>query len=106
MIARRLAVLAATSALASFAIPAGCAPGPEPTCELGSERPRCPPSSESWWSTRYEAVCGHARTDCSAGVQVVAPNGRPSCDPAAPELGAACSDGSLPYCHFADCRAH
>lgn len=83
---------------------AGCALGPAVRCEAGSSEPVCPPSSESWPSTRYEAVCGQALTDCSTGVRVVAPDGRPTCDPEAPESGPICPGGGIAYCHFADCR--
>lgn len=90
--------------VALLSLGGGCAPGPAARCEAGRSEPRCPPSTESVLSTRYEAVCGQARTDCAAGVRVVAPDGRPTCDPEAPELGPTCPGGGLPYCHFADCR--
>lgn len=103
MIVERALAVALLASLA-VALEAGCVPGPAARCEAGSEEPWCPPSSESWLATRYEAVCGQARTDCSAGVRVVAPDGRPTCDPDAPELGPSCPGGWAPYCYFADCR--
>ena len=83
---------------------AGCVPGPPARCEAGSERPRCPIPEDLFARTRYEAVCGEAYTNCSYGIEVVAPKGRPTCDPEAPELGPMCPSGWVPYCHFADCR--
>lgn len=85
------------------ALPA-CIGGPAARCEAGSEEPRCPVSSESPFSTRYEAVCGEARVDCNTTLRVIAPDGRPTCDPEAPELGPTCRGGWTPYCYFADCR--
>ncbi|MCA9604686.1 MAG: hypothetical protein KC619_03770 [Myxococcales bacterium] len=84
---------------------ASCALGPAAHCEAGNAEPRCPVSSESPFSTRYEAVCGEAYVDCTTTLQVIAPDGRPTCDPAAPEEGPTCAGGWTPYCYFADCRS-
>lgn len=97
------ALLASLAALALSAL-ASCALGPAARCEAGRSEPRCPVSSESAFSTRYEAVCGEAYVDCSGPLRVVAPHGRPTCDPVAPENGPTCAGGWTPYCYFADCR--
>jgi len=78
--------------------------GPEARCEAGNATPRCPVSGESPLTTRYEPVCGEARVDCSGPLRVIAPDGRPTCDPTAPEDGPICAGGWTPYCYFADCR--
>ncbi|MEZ4339094.1 MAG: hypothetical protein R3B82_20945 [Sandaracinaceae bacterium] len=98
--ALRAALLAAWSALA---LGTGCLPGPAAECRAGQEEPRCPPPPDLFRTT-YAPVCGQGITSCSGGARVVAPDGQPTCDPAAPADGPVCADGHIPYCHLADCR--
>lgn len=103
MTAERAVAAVSLIALAALLFDTGCQPGPPVECRAGQTQPRCP-WPDDVFRTHYEPVCGVARTVCEGGRRVVAPDGRPACDPASPQAGPTCADGHLSYCHLADCR--